>query len=126
MIGLGYAVDYLSTLGMDNVWSHECALTEYTLERLAEVPGLALYGPDASQKGAVAAFTMQGIHGHDLAYMLNASGIAVRAGHHCAMPLHDCLGITASTRASFYLYNTITEIDALVAGLYKAIKTFAV
>jgi cysteine desulfurase/selenocysteine lyase len=125
MIGLGYAVDYLTTLGMDKVQAHEHALIEYALERLAEVPGLTLYGPDASQKGAVATFTMQGVHAHDVAQLLDRDGIAVRVGHHCAMPLHDCLGIPASARASFYLYNTTAEVDALVAGLCKVKKAFS-
>lgn len=125
MIGLGYAVDYLSSLGMDNVQAHEHALVEYALERLAEVPGLTLYGPDTSQRGAVTTFSIQDIHAHDLAQMLDAEGITVRAGHHCAMPLHDCLGIPASARASFYLYNTFAEIDALIEALFKAKKGFA-
>ena len=126
-IGLGFAVDYLGALGMDKVQAHEKAIIEYALERLAEVPGLHLIGPeDANQKGAVAAFTMDGIHAHDVAQMLDAEGIAVRAGHHCAMPLHEDRGITATSRASFYLYNTPQEVDALIAGLYKAKETFAV
>lgn len=126
-IGLGVAVDYLSALGMDKIHAHEQAITEYALERLAEVPGLHLIGPeDARKKGAVAAFTMDGIHAHDVAQLLDAEGIAVRAGHHCAMPLHEECGLTATSRASFYLYNTFEEVDALVAGLYKAKATFAV
>lgn len=124
MIGLGYAVDYLTALGMDNVRAHEQALTEYALDRLAQVPGLTLYGPDASQKGGVATFTMAGIHAHDIAQILDADGIAVRAGHHCAMPLHEHFGIAASARASFYLYNTHAEVDALVDALYKTRKIF--
>jgi cysteine desulfurase/selenocysteine lyase len=124
MIGLGYAVDYLTALGMDGIQAHERELAEYALERLADVPGLTLYGPDADQKGAVVPFTLKGIHAHDLAQLLDAEGIAVRAGHHCAMPLHECMGLSASTRASFYLYNTHAEIDALVAGLYKAKRRF--
>jgi cysteine desulfurase/selenocysteine lyase len=126
-IGLGYAVDYLSALGMSNVANHEHAITEYALERLAEVPGLKLIGPDdASQKGAVAAFTFEGIHAHDVAQILDSQGIAVRAGHHCAMPLHTDCGISATTRASFYLYNLPSEVDSLIVGLYKAKETFAV
>ncbi|MBI5669736.1 MAG: cysteine desulfurase [Chloroflexi bacterium] len=123
-IGLGCAVDYLMNIGMETVHAHECAVTEYALERLAEVPDLTVYGPDVSQKGAVAAFTFAGIHPHDLAQMLDAEGIAVRAGHHCAMPLHHYLGLAASTRASFYLYNRLSEVDALVEALYKARKAF--
>ncbi len=124
-IGLGYAVDYLSELGMDKIHAHEQTITAYALERLSEVPGLKLYGPDAAQKGAVAAFSFEGIHPHDLAQILDSGGIAVRAGHHCAMPLHTHLGIPATTRASFYLYNTTQEVDALIEGLYKSKKTFA-
>jgi cysteine desulfurase/selenocysteine lyase len=124
-IGLGYAVDYLSALGMDKIHAHEQMMTAYALEKLSEVPGLKLYGPDASQKGAVAAFTLADIHPHDLAQILDSYGIAVRAGHHCAMPLHQQLHIPATTRASFYLYNTPAEVDALVVGLYKAKEVFA-
>ncbi len=123
-IGLGYAVDYLKAVGMDNIHAHEQEIIAYALERLAEVPGVTLYGPEADQKGAVATFTMQGIHAHDLAQLLDADGVAVRAGHHCAMPLHECLGISASARASFYLYNTTHEVDLLIEALYKAKKAF--
>jgi cysteine desulfurase/selenocysteine lyase len=126
MIGLGYAVDYLMSLGMEKVQAHEHALIEYALERLSEVPGLTLYGPDASRKGAVAAFTMQGIHAHDVAQLLDAQGIAVRAGHHCAQPLHDCFKVSASARASFYLYNTPAEVDLLINALYNAKQAFAI
>ena len=124
-IGLGYAVDYLSALGMAKIHAHEQMMTAYALGKLAEVPGLKLYGPDADQKGAVAAFTLADIHPHDLAQILDSYGIAVRAGHHCAMPLHQQLHIPATTRASFYLYNTPAEVDALVVGLYKAKEVFA-
>jgi cysteine desulfurase/selenocysteine lyase len=124
-IGLGYAVDYLTELGMDNIHAHEQAITGYALERLAEIPGLTLYGPDASQKGAVAAFKLGDVHAHDVAQILDAEGIAVRAGHHCAMPLHNHLGASATARASFYLYNTPSEVDALIEALYKAKKAFA-
>jgi cysteine desulfurase/selenocysteine lyase len=124
-IGLGAAVDYLSSLGMDKIRMHEEAITAYALDRLSEVPGLTLYGPDADQKGAVAAFSLKGIHAHDIAQLLDADGIAVRAGHHCAMPLHDCLNIPATARASFYLYNTFAEVDALIDALYKAKKKFS-
>lgn len=126
-IGLGYAVDYLSALGMDKIIAHEHDVTEYALERLAEVPGISLLGPeDAQKKGGVAAFTVEGIHAHDVAQILDSNGIAVRAGHHCAMPLHELCGIAASARASFYLYNTRYEVDALIEGIYKAKRTFAV
>jgi cysteine desulfurase/selenocysteine lyase len=126
-IGLGAAVDYLSALGMANVEAHERAMTEYALERLAEVPGLSLLGPtDAAKKGAVAAFTLEGIHAHDVAQVLDSQGIAVRAGHHCAMPLHEICGAAASARASFYIYNSQQEVDALIEGLYKAKAVFAI
>ena len=124
-IGLGFAVDYLSRIGMDAIHQHERVLTEYALERLEEIPFVTVYGPEAAKKGAVAAFTVDGIHAHDVAQLLDAEGIAVRAGHHCAMPLHDFLQAPATARASFYLYNSPAEIDALVDGLYKAKKTFS-
>ena len=123
-IGLGIAVDYLSALGMDKVYQHEHVMIGYGLDRLSEVTGLTVHGPDADHKGAVAAFSLKGIHPHDLAQILDAEGIAVRAGHHCAMPLHEEMGLGATTRASFYLYNTPSEIDRLVEGLYKAKKAF--
>jgi cysteine desulfurase/selenocysteine lyase len=123
-IGLGFAADYLTELGMDKVRGHEEAIIDYALERLSEVPELTLYGPDADKKGAVATFTFANIHPHDLAQMLDAEGIAIRAGHHCAMPLHDRFHLPATARASFYLYNKPSEVDALVEGLYKAKKAF--
>src|SRR5690606_22111603 len=123
-IGLGIAVDYLNAIGMDKVFQHEHVMIGYALDRLSEVTGLTVYGPDAGRKGAVAAFSLKGIHPHDLAQILDAEGIAVRAGHHCAMPLHEELGLGATTRASFYLYNSPFEIDQLIEGLYKAKKAF--
>ncbi len=125
VIGLGYAVDYLSELGMDKVHAYEQIITGYALERLAEVPGLTVYGPDSSKKGAVAAFSFPDIHAHDVAQVLDSEGVAVRAGHHCAMPLHEHLKISATARASFYLYNTLSEVDVLIEALYKTKKTFA-
>lgn len=120
-IGLGAAVDYLTALGMNRVRAHEKELTAYALERLAEVPGLRVLGPpDAESHGGLTAFVMEGLHPHDLAAMLDTAGIAVRAGHHCAMPLHAKLGLPATTRASFYIYTLPQEIDALVEALYKA------
>jgi len=123
-IGFGAAIDYLDELGMDAVHAHEQQLIGYALERLAEVPGLQQYGPDAEKRGGVVAFTFNGIHPHDLAQILDDVGVAVRAGHHCAMPLHESLSIPATTRASFYIYNTIEEIDALIGGLHKAKGVF--
>ncbi|HKZ84850.1 MAG TPA: cysteine desulfurase [Anaerolineae bacterium] len=120
-VGLGAAVDYLSGLGMDAVRAHEREIIAYALERLAEVPTVAIYGPMAPDiRGGVATFNLGDIHPHDVAAVLDAEGIAIRAGHHCAMPLHEKFGLTASSRASFYIYTIPEEIDRLVEGLYKA------
>lgn len=123
-IGFGAAVRYLSQVGMTAVAEHEHRLTSYALERLEEIPGIKVYGPGADHKGGVVAFTTQGVHPHDVAQVLDGEGIAIRAGHHCAMPLHEKLNLPATSRASFYLYNTTAEVDALVNGLYKVIKLF--
>ncbi|HNB37554.1 MAG TPA: cysteine desulfurase [Anaerolineales bacterium] len=123
-VGLGAAVDYLVGIGMDKIAAHEHEITEYALERLEEVPGVKLFGPSADKKGGVAAFTLQGVHPHDVAQILDQDGIAVRAGHHCAQPLHEKFGIPATSRASFYLYSTKEEVDLLVKGLYKVKEMF--
>jgi len=123
-VGFGAAVDYLSSLGMDTVAAHEHEITEYALERLEEVPGVKLFGPAADKKGGVAAFTLDGVHPHDVAQILDKDGIAIRAGHHCAQPLHEKFGIPATSRASFYLYNTKDEVDLLVNGIYKVKEIF--
>jgi cysteine desulfurase/selenocysteine lyase len=123
-IGFGAAVDYLASLGMDNIAAHEHEITEYALERLEEIPGVKLFGPSADKKGGVAAFTLEGVHPHDVAQILDRDGIAVRAGHHCAQPLHEKFGIPATSRASFYLYNTKDEVDLLVNGIYKVKEMF--
>ncbi|MBX7212861.1 MAG: cysteine desulfurase [Thermoflexales bacterium] len=123
-IGLGAAVRYLSALGMANVRAHEIEITDYALERLSEVPGLRILGPDtADRHGGAIAFTLPRVHPHDLASLLDQRGIAVRAGHHCAQPLHERLGITASTRASFYVYSMPQDVDALIEGIESARKT---
>jgi len=125
-VGLGAAVDYLSAIGMEAVAAHEQEMISYALERLEEVPGVKVYGPRAERKGGVAAFTLEGSHPHDIAQILDATtGIAVRAGHHCAQPLHDRLGLTATARASFYIYNQPSEVDKLIEGLYEVKKVFA-
>jgi cysteine desulfurase/selenocysteine lyase len=125
-IGFGAAVDYLEKVGMENAHAHEQAITGYALERLAEVPGLRVLGPtDPSHKGGVAAMVMEGVHPHDIAQILDHEGIAIRAGHHCAMPLHHSYNVVASARASFYLYNTFEEIDRLVEALYVVKETLA-
>ncbi len=123
-IGFGEAVKYLSGLGMAAIAAHEHDLTEYAIERLEEIPGIKVLGPSAEKKGGVVSFVTDGIHPHDVAQILDYEGIAIRAGHHCAMPLHDILHIPASSRASFYLYNTREEVDALVDGIYKVKKIF--
>jgi cysteine desulfurase/selenocysteine lyase len=124
-IALGEAVDFLSGLGMDKVYTHEQHLLSYALERLAKVEGLRIYGPRTLEmRGATVSFTLDGVHPHDVASILDGEGIAVRAGHHCCQPLHALLDIPATTRASFYLYNIPEEVDRLVAGLEKARKLF--
>ena len=123
-VGFGAAVDYLSQLGMDAVAAHEHAITEYALERLEEIPGVKVFGPSADKKGGVAAFTLEGVHPHDVAQILDQDGIAVRAGHHCAQPLHEKFNIPATSRASFYIYNTKDEVDLLVNGIYKVKEMF--
>ena len=123
-IGLGAAVDYLTAVGMDNIHEYEQFITHYALEALSEVKGLKVIGPPASQKAGVAAFTLDKIHPHDIAELVDKDGLAVRAGHHCAMPLHKKLGINATARASFYLHTTTEEIDRLVASLNRVRKVF--
>jgi len=119
-IGFGKAVDYLQEIGMANIRHHEIELTAYALEQLNHVEGLRIFGPqDPAIRGGAIAFTLGDIHPHDIAGVLDREGIAVRAGHHCAMPLHDKFGINATTRASFYLYNQPDEVDKLITGLDK-------
>ncbi len=123
-VGFGAAVDYLATIGMERVAAHEQEIVSYALEALSEVDGLQVFGPAAQEKGAVTAFTLRGVHPHDISQILDSQGIAVRAGHHCAMPLHEKYGLPATTRASFYLYNTKSEVDSLVNGLAKVRTIF--
>ena len=123
-VGFGAAVAYLTKVGMDVVAAHEQEMVIYALERLEEIPGVKVFGPSAAKKGGVAAFTLEGVHPHDVAQILDRSGVAVRAGHHCAQPLHERFGITATTRASFYLYSLKEEVDKLVDGIYQVKKIF--
>ena len=123
-VGFGAAVDYLLTVGMDRIAAHEHEVTEYALDRLVEIPGVKIFGPSADKKGGVAAFTLDGVHPHDVAQILDKDGVAVRAGHHCAQPLHEKFGIPATSRASFYLYTTKEEVDMLVNGIYKVKEMF--
>ena len=128
-IGLGAAVEYLSGLGMDNVLAHERAVADYALDRLATVPNLRIYGPPASERGGVVTFNLMRdgellIHPHDLASILDREGIAIRAGHHCTQPLMEHYEVPATARASFYVYNVESEVDALTESLIKALSMF--
>ncbi|HLF87389.1 MAG TPA: cysteine desulfurase [Anaerolineales bacterium] len=123
-IGFGAAVGYLTEVGMEAIAAHEHVLTEYALERLEEIPGVWVFGPPAEKKGGVASFTLAGVHPHDVSQILDRYGVAVRAGHHCAMPLHEKFGLPATARASFYLYNTFEEVNKLVEAIYEVKKIF--
>ena len=124
-IGLGVAIEYLKSVGLDKIRKHEIDLTQYAIDRLAEFPEVVIYGPQrAEQRSGLVAFTLGDVHPHDLATFLDQDGVAIRAGHHCAMPLHRKLGLAATTRASFYLYNTHDEVDHFIESLRKAKKFF--
>jgi len=124
-IGQGAAVDYLSALGMEHVREHEESITSYAMEQLRQVPGLTIYGPEASQRGGVISFTLGDIHPHDLASILDQEvGVAIRAGHHCAQPLMERFSLAATARASFYVYTIEDDINTLVKGLHKALEIF--
>lgn len=123
-IGFGAAIDYLTETGINAVASHEHGIVEYAMERLEEIPGLSILGPDADRRGGVISFTMKDIHPHDISQVLDNYGVAIRAGHHCAMPLHLKYDIPASARASFYVYSTIDEVDILSNALYKVNELF--
>jgi cysteine desulfurase / selenocysteine lyase len=126
VIGLGAAVDFLERIGMDAVREHESDLAAYTLERLAAVPGLHIQGPlDAADRGALVSFTLDGIHPHDIAEILGAQGVCIRAGHHCAQPLMKRFGVGATSRASFAVHNSREDVDRLVAGIDKVREVFA-
>jgi cysteine desulfurase/selenocysteine lyase len=125
-VGLGAAIDYVSAVGMDVIAEHEHELVEYALPRLAAVEGVRIIGPTTSvDRGATIAFTLAGVHPHDVAQLLDEQGIAVRAGHHCARPVCVRYGVAATTRASFGIYTTTEEIDALVAGVQRVKEMFA-
>ena len=123
-VGFGAAVDYLTKSAWIILPHTSMRSPNMRLERLEEIPGVKLFGPSADKKGGVAAFTLEGVHPHDVAQILDQDGIAVRAGHHCAQPLHEKFGIPATSRASFYLYNTKEEVDLLVNGIYKVKEMF--
>ncbi len=122
-VGLGAAVDYLDDLGMENIREHERRLGEYTYRRLSELEGITIYGPKEDRTGLVS-FSLPDVHPHDLSQLLDEGGVAIRSGHHCAQPLMRRLGVTATARASFYLYNTRAEADVLVDGLERAREFF--
>lgn len=124
-VGLGAAINWLTTLGMQDVREHEHAITGYALDALQSVPGLRVIGPrDNADRGAAIAFTLEGVHPHDVAQLLDDRGVAVRAGHHCARPVCVRYQVPATTRASFAVYTTTAEIDTLVAGLDAVTRTF--
>ena len=123
-IGLGAAIAYLEEIGIEQVHAHEQMLVRYAWERLSPIEGLRILGPGPDQRGGLLAFTLEGVHPHDISAVLDREGIAVRAGHHCAQPLHDRFDIAASARASFYLYNMLEEVDQLAAALEKAASIF--
>ncbi len=126
VVGLGAAVGYLSAVGMDAIAAHERALTAYALQRVGSLPGVRIIGPtDNESRGAAVSFVLNDIHPHDVGQVLDDRGIAVRTGHHCAWPLARRFGIPGTTRATFYLYTTLSEIDALAEGIEAAAKFFA-
>ncbi len=123
-VGFGAAVDYLARIGLDQIAQHEHEVVEYAMDRLEEIPGVKVFGPPAVDRGGVVSFTLKGVHPHDISQILDSDGIAIRAGHHCAMPLHEKLNLPATARASFYLYNTLEEVDQLAESLYRVKKIF--
>ena len=126
-VGLHAAIDYLDGIGMDRVFAHDQELTAIALERLSDVPGVRIHGPhDTDDRGGVISITMEGTHAHDLATILDDGGVAVRAGHHCAKPLMRELGVAATARISFYVYNTEEDVDAVVRGLRRAGELFGI
>jgi cysteine desulfurase/selenocysteine lyase len=122
-IALGTAIDYLQTIGMDAIAAYENQLLHYATERALEIPQLTIVGT-AERKGAILSFTLERIHPHDIGTILDHLGIAIRAGHHCAMPVMEFFGVPATARASFGLYNTFEEIDILMDGIRKVIEVF--
>ena len=120
----GTAIDYLNAIGMENVAAREHQLTEYAIERLQNIPGLKIFGPLSGNRGSAVSFTLDYVHPHDVADILGSQGVCVRAGHHCAMPLHERYNVPATTRASFYIYNTEADVDRLCEALMYVYKLF--
>ena len=123
-IGLGVAIDYLKKIGMEKIHQRDKELVNYAIKRLKEIDNVTIYGP--KERGAVIAFNVDKVHAHDVSQILDSEGVAIRAGHHCAMPLHSILGINSTARASFYLYNTEEEVDVFINAIHKAKKVFGV
>ncbi|WP_166825653.1 aminotransferase class V-fold PLP-dependent enzyme [Thalassoroseus pseudoceratinae] len=121
-IGLGAAIDFVSEIGFDAIHAHEQALLEHATEQLNSIPGMKIYGPSPEHKGAICSMTIDGMHPEDMANLLDRKGVFVRHGHHCTMPLHSKLGLSATTRASFAIYNTMNEVDALIDAIHFARK----
>ena len=126
VVGLGEAVRFLTEIGMEDIQAHERELTAYALEQMQRIDGLRIAGPlTADNRGGAIAFTVDGVHPHDLGQVLDSEGVAIRTGHHCAWPLHRGLDMQSTSRASFYLYNTLDEVDTLVSSISKAKEFFA-
>jgi cysteine desulfurase/selenocysteine lyase len=123
-VGLAAACDYLDSIGMNEVLRHERSLMSEAHRRLSEIEGIHIYGPEPSLRSGVVSFTLDDVHPHDLATILDGDGVCIRAGHHCAQPLMRRLDVPATARASFYVYNDSTDIDALVNGVLKAKEIF--
>ena len=123
VIGLGAAIDYVTGIGLDNIAAYEDSLLCYATEQVNQIAGLRVIG-EAAQKGAILSFILDGIHPHDIGTLLDTVGIAIRAGHHCAMPVMDFYQVPATARASFAMYNTEQEVDVLVSALKELIKVF--
>jgi cysteine desulfurase / selenocysteine lyase len=124
-VGFGAAVDYLTAIGLDAIEEHERALAAQALERLAEIPGIHLYGPPPDRRAGIVSFNLDGVHPHDVAQVLDMDGVAIRAGHHCCQPLMSKLGVAATNRASFYLYSLPEEVERLAEGVERARTLFA-
>lgn len=125
VVGLGAAVNYLNDLGMDKVTAHEAELTAYALQQLQTIEGLRIIGPtDAQDRGSAVSFVVEGIHPHDLGQVIDDQGVCIRVGHHCAWPVHTCMNVQATARASFYIYNDLSDVDALVAAIRTAQEFF--
>jgi cysteine desulfurase/selenocysteine lyase len=124
-IALGAAIDYVQAIGFDVIAAHSRELVREATRLLGEIPGTKIYGPSPEERGGIVAFTLDDIHAHDIATVLDHEGVAVRAGHHCAMPLHTKLGVSATTRASFYVYNLPSDIATMAEGVRKAKQLFS-